>query len=154
MKRVRCWRDMEEFGVMPLTGESCVLSLRLLCDLTPAGADLLEEYLGGNVEFRAGSNWNPGYGGNVHVASVTLPHDAWKDLAVIALFREGYHFIVRMEHNEIYGAGVTGCSQEEWEDWKRKLDEYGVSNFRVYTPVSGQPYQGTRSVHYMSGRST
>ena len=41
MKTIRDWNDMQQFGIRTLTGEACVVGLRLLCDLTAKGVDLI-----------------------------------------------------------------------------------------------------------------
>ena len=39
MKSIRCWDDLSPFGIVPLTGEACGLSYRILCDVTAAGKE-------------------------------------------------------------------------------------------------------------------
>ena len=58
IKCISSWQDLEPYGIIPLTGEADSLSFRLLCDLTPIGESIVGRMLGGNVEFRQGSNWN------------------------------------------------------------------------------------------------
>ena len=37
MKTISQWRHLEEYGIVPLTGEACGLMYRILCDLTEHG---------------------------------------------------------------------------------------------------------------------
>ena len=37
MQTIRSWDDLSAFGIVPLTGEACGLSYRLLCDVTAQG---------------------------------------------------------------------------------------------------------------------
>ena len=39
MKSIHCWDDLARYGVVPLTGEACGLSYRLLCDVTAHGKE-------------------------------------------------------------------------------------------------------------------
>jgi hypothetical protein len=45
MKSIRCWDDLSRYGILPLTGEACGLSYRLLCDVTAAGKRIIEKAL-------------------------------------------------------------------------------------------------------------
>jgi hypothetical protein len=152
-QRIDSWRGLEKFGVISLTGESCTLGLRLLCDLTESGVRLLQEHLGGNVDFREGSNWNTTTRGQKHVASVMLPHNGWMDLAVIALFMRGHTHVLRMGQNEYYTPQVIGMNEEEWEEWRQIIAKTGMTNYRLFAATAGHPRKGTRNVHYMSQRS-
>ena len=46
MKTISSWHDLEPFGVIFLTAESCALSYRYLCDLTAKGRKILIRTLG------------------------------------------------------------------------------------------------------------
>ena len=39
MKSIRRWDDLCAHGIVPLTGEACGLSYRILCDVTARGKD-------------------------------------------------------------------------------------------------------------------
>ena len=45
MKSIRCWDDLSTHGIIPLTGEACGLSYRILCDVTARGKKTLEKAL-------------------------------------------------------------------------------------------------------------
>ena len=48
MKSIRCWDDLSKHGIIPLTGEACGLSYRILCDVTATG----QENAGKGIERR------------------------------------------------------------------------------------------------------
>jgi hypothetical protein len=139
-RSVRCWNDLERFGIVALTGEACGLSMRILCDVTARGKELVERFLAVNV--RGDSNWNGG-GGEPHVASVLLPHSILGELGAFALVMTGSGAVAALED----GAAV------EFEDtpnaeWERI---YGV---RRYYRRSTAPGTGDRNEHQASGRTT
>lgn len=76
---------LERNGIIPLTGEACSLMMRLLCDLTPQGCEIMNKFLGGNVEFVKGSNWNSSQG---QVASIMIPYSCLEDLRKFVTFIE------------------------------------------------------------------
>lgn len=91
MKTINCLRDLEQFGIVPLTGEADSLSYRILCDLTKAGVELIAEaygfnFPGGKITPFANA-WNSGREDQPHIASIMLSHDAWRQIAPIALVR-------------------------------------------------------------------
>jgi glycyl-tRNA synthetase beta chain len=43
MKSIRSWEDLSVYGIVPLTGEACGLSYRILCDVTAAGKKIIEK---------------------------------------------------------------------------------------------------------------
>lgn len=78
MRSVSNFKDLEQFGIIALTGEADNLSFRILCDLTPHGRMIVAETFGLKEDgFR--SNWNSGA-----VASVMLSQYMISDIAVIA----------------------------------------------------------------------
>jgi len=111
MKTIACMRDLEQFGIYPLTGEADNLSYRILCDLDMRGYRLLCEVFGmpyqtpsGNNhlghplwrEFPDGiqrfphppgwaANWNSGSDEHPHVASIMLSEHAIGQIAPIGL---------------------------------------------------------------------
>lgn len=66
---------LEAAGIRLLTGEACPLNMRILCDLTPEGCEMLTRFLGGAVHFEEGKNWNSGA-----VSSIMLPRSCLEDL--------------------------------------------------------------------------
>lgn len=54
---IRSWQDLEQFGVVALTGERCMAYMRLLCDLSPEAAQAIASLWDIKVEALAES-WN------------------------------------------------------------------------------------------------
>ena len=88
MKTISNWQDLEPYGIVFLTGESCGLMYRLLCDLTVPGKKIIEKCLG-LKDLGATDNWNGGHAGNPHVASILLPPEMLAPIAVFALLESG-----------------------------------------------------------------
>lgn len=166
MKHVSSLRDLEEFGIIPLTGEADALSFRCLCDLTPRGRKIFCECFGVQPGGLAEA-WN-----SKGVASVMLPYEAVRPLGVIALVDDGCHKIIAtekaiygIEHDEDFDQGEAHCDDatnsvvidrqprimrhEDWMPWPTEC--YGKVQ-RLFTLGKG-PRVGTRNVHAMSGRA-
>lgn len=91
MKIVSVLGQLEEFGIVVLTGEACSLTYRVLCDLTDQGKRVIEKCL--SVEIRS-EPWNSGSKNHPHVASIMLTSDMVVPLAVFALLARdhpGHH---------------------------------------------------------------
>src|SRR2546425_5225872 len=73
MKTIDKWDDLTKFGIEPLTGESCGLGYRLLCDVTARGKRVLEQCLGLR-DLGAQPPWNRGSDADPHVGSVLLAY--------------------------------------------------------------------------------
>ena len=84
MKSIHCWDDIRPFGVVPLTGEACGLSYRILCDVTARGKRTLEKALG-IAQLGPHENWNHGNADDPHVGSVMLAPDLLPFIGVFAL---------------------------------------------------------------------
>lgn len=165
MKVINRLVSLEEYGIVPLTGEADALSYRILCDLTNTGLrHVCDAY--GLVASCFPSAWNRGSEHNPHVGCVMLAHDAWKQIApVILCQRYGTVFDLRDGHEVIAVCGISGdetFSRAEYDcDGKmvRKAqlngydfpDCYGEIG-RYYSFGSG-PRVGTRMVHAMTGRA-
>lgn len=70
--------NLEDYGIIKLTGESDILMMRLLCDLTAKGVEIIEKFF--SIKIYLGSNWNTGSESDPHVASVLLPYSCLQDL--------------------------------------------------------------------------
>ena len=68
---------LQKHGIISLTGEACTMYMRLLCDLTPEGVEVIERFFGGTIKCVEGSNWNSSQG---QVASIMLPYSCLDDL--------------------------------------------------------------------------
>ena len=105
MKTVSRLSDLEQFGIIPLTGEACPLGMRCLCDLTEQGVRLVCEYFSFN---RAGlaENWN-----SEGVASIMLGYDDFWGLGATALILIGCHQVVKTSH------GLFGFETDDQIQW-------------------------------------
>ena len=88
MKTINCWDHLAPYGIVPLTGEACGLSYRILCDVTAAGKKILEKALG-VAELRLRENWNSGPDEDPHVGSIMLAPDLLPFIGVFALLEHG-----------------------------------------------------------------
>jgi hypothetical protein len=143
-RSVRSWNDLEQFGIVPLTGEACGFNMRILCDVTTEGKAYLERFFGGNMQIRAGSNWNGGSKGNPHVGSVLLPYSILTDLGAFLLAFTGRDTTVVSVVTD--GGGVL--------EFDGKLDDKEEARYGVirYYRRSNQPGTGDRNQHAASGR--
>ena len=84
-KRIRDWRDLEEYGVHSLTGEACGIGIRLLCDLSPEGVTLMEQFL--SIKMTEQNNsWN--HSGSAGWKSIMMPRGLFKELVVFCLMQK------------------------------------------------------------------
>ena len=89
MKSIRCWEDLSRYGIMPLTGEACGLSYRILCDVTAAGKRIIEKALD-VAQLGLRENWNHGNTGRpAYRLRVMLAPDLLPFLGVFALLESG-----------------------------------------------------------------
>ena len=94
MKSIACWEDLNEFGIVPLTGEACGLMYRILCDVTPLRRDRPREEDGGEgarpARGQAPRKLESGLGGRPpHNGSVMLGPELLSFLGVFALLEAG-----------------------------------------------------------------
>jgi len=148
MERIQNFQDLEQYGILPLTGEACGLSMRLLCDLTPAGVQIMNEFLG--VQIATGTNWNSRDG---QVASIMIPRGLLHELAAFVLIRGGHDIalIVNYRCAGYRSSFVGGMSTEDWDAMRDSADKRWPGSYRVYYR-STAPGTGLRNQHMMSGR--
>jgi hypothetical protein len=144
MKTIRCWDDLSRYGIMPLTGEACGLSYRMLCDITAGGKMILEKALG-LPELRLAESWNRGNADDPHVGSIMLAPEAINFLGVFALLENGCTEVLQIE-----GCGLHGFERDDPPDriarFKR-IHADGVGRRFAYSGTAGD-----RNRHVMSGR--
>lgn len=143
MKTIHSFRNLEEYGINPLTGESCRYSQRLLCDVNEDGKRLLEEFLAVSL---TSPNWNSTVNGKPAVASVMLPYDMLQSIATFVLCHVEKCFKI-IYHT---GGAVCGVSREEFEKYSDLWKDFPMRTNFAY---SDQDARGSRNVHQMSGRS-
>ncbi|KWU17955.1 hypothetical protein [Burkholderia cenocepacia] len=84
------WGDLKHFGVRYLTGERCVYSQRLLCDLNEDGRKLLASYLDvAETAFRPARNPGQSINDKPAVASTMIPRVCFTELATFASYEAG-----------------------------------------------------------------
>lgn len=81
MKFIQNMKQLEPFGIIPLTGESDQHVYRILCDVTAKGKAFLERTL--DVNLQLADAWNYGNKDDPH-----LPQEFVPCLAVFALLSE------------------------------------------------------------------
>jgi hypothetical protein len=92
--------SLREFGIMALTSEACGLGMRVLCDLTEAGVQLIRDFL--KVE-PTSDNWNQGDPENPNVKSIMLPHILFRELWIFGHIKRGTKYVFlggHVFHNE------------------------------------------------------
>jgi hypothetical protein len=144
MKSIARWDHLSEYGIVFLTGESCGLGYRVLCDVTAKGKNVLEKCFGiPNLNLPA--SWNGGSAQDPHVGSILLAPDCLIPLAVFALLENGCKEVWLVQNQGVHGIQAgdpadTALSLQKW---------LGTTNLRRLS------YGGTardRNVHLMSGR--
>ena len=144
-RTVFSWDDLRQFGIDALTGEACGFGMRLLCDVTKQGKELLERFLGGTVQIKPDSNWNGGSKDDPHVGSVLLPRGIFTDLAAFCLLQTGQRTVYATKDGEAREA------YDEISPEKRQEEQEIYRVQRVYRRSSA-PGTGDRNEHAMSGR--
>lgn len=86
MKRIENMKQLESFGIIPLTGESDRHIYRILCDVTAHGKAILERTL--DVNLTLADAWNGGSKEDPHVGSFLLPHEVVPCVAAFALLSD------------------------------------------------------------------
>ena len=152
MKTIRGPRELEEYGISLLTGESCNVGMRGLFDVTPAGEALLSGMLG-NVTLNAQA-WN-GRGGAEK--SAMLPYGLLPDVAAFALLTVDHADVVlKSPYLDMGGVSKSGpyaigMSSREWEEWKSGplFGRWRYTLYRQYRECNAN----MRNRHYFSGRT-
>ncbi|MDP2607246.1 MAG: hypothetical protein Q8S00_32315 [Deltaproteobacteria bacterium] len=167
LRSIRCWDDLKPFGINCLTGEACGYAMRLLCDVTERGAEIVERYLGGTVQIKRGSNWNGGSSDDPHVGSVLLARDSLISLGAFCLLRtrtDSGSAIILLK--EAYGGYLVEYSAESLESYRElyqgrnggngfeggdSSDRFEARIARYYARPSVMDPE--RHTHAMSGRT-
>ena len=143
MKTITCWDDLRPYGIVALTGESCGLSYRILCDVTATGKALLEKVLG--ITLVLAENWNQGTEDNPHIGSIMLAPEMQTGIAVFALLENGCTEAWRLENRGVVGIDPID-SADEIEAFKRHYAQCLGRRFGYFGTA------GDRNVHVMTGR--
>ena len=78
-------RDLKEFGIGHLTGESCAISLRILYDLTAQGTAHIENALSIKIADDSSRNWNSKVGNIKAVKSIKMSYAQAHDVLICIL---------------------------------------------------------------------
>ena len=143
MKTIRCWNDLEPFGIVPLTGEACGLCYRVLFDLTATGRKILAACFG-IPEFTLAESWNRGATDDPHVGSIMLSAEMLIPVSVFALLETAC-----IEAWQV-GEAVVGIEAGDSESEVGLLRQFHEKTFRRRFAYQGTA--GSRNRHEMSGR--
>jgi hypothetical protein len=144
MKSITRWDHLSEFGNVPLTGESCGLGYRMLCDVTAKGKTILEKCFG-IPDLRLPDHWNTGSAAEPHVGSIMLAPELLVPIAVLALLESGCKEVWKVGDQ-----GVHGIQFSDPADTAESLKKWlGVDNLRR---LAYRGAAGDHNVHLMSGR--
>ncbi len=147
------WSDLKKYGINPLTGEACALSMRTLCDLSEKGADLMCNFLG--LQYRNpattvfAQNWNSMVGEDPAVASTMLPRGLFPDLCKFAIFT-----VSRAKY-------ALNSPDGAWHGYDADfVSDLGYSEEELFKRIPGEWYRnplapdaGSRNVHQFTGRT-
>lgn len=143
MKRIQNWNDLRPYGLHLLSGESCGLTYRRLCDVTEQGKRVLEKCL--SCELRLSERWDRGAPEEPHVGSIMLAPQMLAPLGVFALLEAGCTEVWLYTNGSLLGI-ESDDAPDLIERCRKLAPEALARTFR---------YGGTASdhnVHVMSGR--
>ncbi len=140
---INTWDNLESFGIIPLTGEPCGLSYRLLCDVTAQGKHILEKCFG-TPNLNLPTSWNRGSAADPHVGCIMLTPEMFKPLAVFALLESGC--------KEVYlvNDSVYGFEETDSPDLIEGIMRWSKVEYARRFAYGGTA--GDRNIHSMSNR--
>lgn len=151
MKTLSSNKDLVQYGINPLTGEACAYSMRVLCDLSDDGVDLLCEFMGlphGETVFA--KNWNSMVGTKPAVASIMIDRSAFLSLMRFALLAVDHvDVIVVSPDGTLTGLTTSDKYYDRYIDLAIGNSEYTV----LRNHKSTAPGKGSRNEHIMTGRT-
>lgn len=141
-KSIKGFADLEEYGIIGLTGESDPYGLRMLCDLTDDGRELLREFFGFRKIVPEG-NWNHRHN---QTGSCVIPWGLLPDLAAWIFFHVEKAEVIMINDND----GSVSIIDPEYAKKYEKIDrKYG---FRIRWNPNPKPGVN-RNVHQFTGRT-
>lgn len=149
MQAFETLRDLEPYGIIPLTGEACGLSYRYLCDLTEKGKKIVEKTLSVSC---TSQNWNHGSDSDPHVASIMLPHELTIPLAVFATLENGFTEVDIFQdiNRRDYRIVIAYDNEKEMNAYRE--DARTWLHLEKLRTLRYQGTAGDRNIHEMSGR--
>ena len=147
--QINGWYDLRAFGINMLTGEADRLNLRLLCDLTEQGAELLIDYFGLPSDVTLAEPANSAFEGEKTVGSIMVARGSLHQIATFAAFRANALAIVEMP-----GSFTIIFDAERLAQYEGLAErDRSVSILRNYGRNANAPHFGTRNIHAMTGRA-
>lgn len=162
--------DLKQFGVHYLTAEACNINMRILCDLTHAGVDLVQDFYHMEVKWDSRCTGHPD---DPCINSVMLPRSAFEELWLFAHVRQGTPYVFQGGH--VHSNQWTETVYEEINEtlehpdstWKAQSFAADISGMTQLQPHIDQkffyiakyitklkcPAVGLDNIHNMSGRS-
>lgn len=138
-----------DYGINLLTGEACSYSLRILCDLSEEGKQVITQWLGLKEDAFL-ENWNSYVGEKPAVASIMIPRGCFQDLYYWILVHVcGFEVVI-----ESQDGSVTGMNMDH-PYYKTYMDNMETMR-SVYNRVARFPRNENsvagRNVHQFTGR--
>lgn len=142
MKTISGIKGLEEYGIVPLTGESDAHMYRILCDVTRKGKAIIDRTMGVDIKFA--DPWNTGTKAYPHIGSLLLPFEFVPSLAVFCLLSDtDVTEVWLLKNGTAVGLGVEDVDQREEA---RKFYEKDLAKVFYSRPSD-------RNVHQFSGRT-
>jgi hypothetical protein len=139
---------LREYGINMLTGEACGISMRLLCDLTEEGYDLIVDFFGGATPTHSAMNRGK--------ACIMLSRDTLRDIVIFGALRNGANNVVAFEYDRYSNA------RNVYKSFVGTIDQlrHDLELYKQYDWVkigrswdrSGTAHDGMANRHEMSGR--
>jgi hypothetical protein len=140
------WGDLKQFGINSLTGEACGYSMRLLCDLSEEGADLIRRFFGMPYNSSLCEPWNSKVDAAPTTASIMLPRGIFDDLCQYILFSQDMEVAIKSPDGTWSGYADFSPAVESMVTTVASDKSWSVRrNPRVGTP-------GDRNQHAFTGR--
>ena len=144
MKTISRLADLEDYGIISLTGEACGLNMRVLCDVTDRGRKILAK-CSGIPDLKLGDNWNSSTRGIPHVGSIMLDPMSYMVIGIFALLESGCKEVWLYQNGSLLGI-EPGDPPDMIELWEKMAPEALARKFRYGGTA------GSRNQHLMSGR--
>ena len=148
---VHSMQDLPQFGLNPLTGEACALSMRTLCDVNAEGKALLEEFFGVQ-DINLAAPWNSTVFVRPAIGSIMITREMVKPLAQFGFFRAGALAVVVQADSSMDGI-FTAERLAQYEKMVKEHPQVNCHILRNYSVTSSHPMVGTRNVHAFTGRA-
>lgn len=140
------FKDLQQIGIEPLTGEACAYSQRVLCDVSERGLKLLSEFLG-VPDLKLQPNMNSRVGEETAIGSFMLSRGVWRDLVAFYAFEVGAPAYMTQPDGSLFV-----LFDENLVERYATLESRHMKMVRNPVRHSTQPRVGSRNVHMATGR--